>query len=158
MRILINASIAIPLIALSLSAYADNSARINEISSQCYQLLLKKMDYQEAIKQIDNGIRERSVVMNELRRLDSEAKKLAKMKEAEEKAKKEEASKMPAGQGNAGQGALKGQQVRDGGGVKKSAGNDALITENSKSIGPSKPMPTAKKEDRTATPLGQDVR
>ncbi len=64
---------------------------------------------------------------------------------------------MPEGTGNHPH-LPKGQVERDGGGNKKNAGNDALITQNSASVGSAKPMPTAKKEDRTATPLGQDVR
>ncbi len=152
MKILTNFSIAIPLIMLSLSAHADHSTRINEISSECYTLLIKKQEFKEAIVQIDNGIRERNVVINELRRLDSEAEKLAKQK------KKEEAKKaMPEGTGNH-PNLPKGQVERPGGGNKKNAGNDSLITENSKSVGPAKPMPTAAKNDMTATPLGQDVR
>ncbi len=115
--------------------------------------MVRKQQAQEMIVQFDRGIRERTVVINELRRLDSEAEKLAEIKK-----KEEEKIMAPAGQGNAGQGAIKGQVTKDGGGNKKSAGNDALITENSKSIGPSKPLPTAAKDDRTATPKGQEVR
>lgn len=136
---------------------ADNSARINEISSESFQLMLRKQQAQEMIIQFDRGIRERTVVINELRRLDSEAEKLAKVKEAEVKAKKEEKKVMPKDTGNHPK-LPKGQVTREGGGNKKNAGNDALITENSKSIGSMKPMPTAAKDDRTTTPLGSDVR
>lgn len=148
--------IAFTLSALTVLCFADNSARINEISSECYTLLMKKQQFQEAIIDIDAGLRERSVVISELRRLDSEAEKLAKIKEAKEKAKKKE-KVMPKDTGNHPK-LPAGQEVRDGGGNKKNAGNDSLITENSKSIGPAKPMPTPAKNDMTATPLGQDVR
>ncbi len=157
MKVLTIVVYAIVLILATVSmCQADNSARINEISSECFQLMVRKQQAEDMIKQYDRGIRERTVVINELRRLDSEAEKLAKIKRAEAKAKEKE-KVMPKDTGNHPK-LPKGQVVRDGGGNKKNAGNDALITENSKSVGPAGGLPTAKKEDRTATPLGQDVR